>query len=137
MDLDKTMPENVALDMPTPEEIAANRWLPDEELRVYSDEFTRTGFQGGLQSYRMQTDPSFSAELRLYSGRTIDVPSLFISGTSDWGMYQRAGRLEAMRDEICTDFRGVHRIEGAGHWVQQEQPEVTTNLLLEFLRGQR
>ena len=123
MDLDKTMPENVALDMPTPEEIAANRWLTDEELRVCSDEFTRTGFQGGLQSYRLQTDPAYTAELRLYSGRTIDVPSLFISGTSDWGVYQRAGRLEAMRDTVCTDLRGIHLIEGAGHWAEQEQPE--------------
>ncbi len=107
MDLDKTMPENVALDMPTPEEIAANQWLTEEELRVCSDEYTRTGFQGGLNSYRLQTDPAYSAELRVYSDRTIDVPSLFISGTSDWGVYQRAGRLEAMRD---TD---LHR--SAGH----------------------
>ena len=91
MDLDKTMPENVAPDMPTPEEIAANTWLTDEELRVYSSEFGRTSFQGGLNSYRLQTDPSFSAELRLYSGATIDVPSMFISGKSDWGAFQRAG----------------------------------------------
>jgi pimeloyl-ACP methyl ester carboxylesterase len=131
------MPENVALDMPTPEEIAANRWLTEEELRVCSDEYTRTGFQGGLNSYRLQTDPAYSAELRLYSDRTIDVPSMFISGTSDWGVYQRAGRLEAMRDKICTDFRGVHLLEGAGHWVQQEQPEAVTRLLLEFLQGQK
>ncbi len=136
MDLDKTMPENVAPDMPTPEEIAANSWLTDEELRVYSAEFGRTGFQGGLNSYRLQTDPSFSAELRLYSGATIDVPALFISGKSDWGAFQRPGRLEAMRDKICTDHRGIHLLDGAGHWVQQEQPEVVVKLLTEFLHGQ-
>ena len=79
----------------------------------------------------------FSDELRLYSNRTIDVPSLFISGTSDWGVYQRAGRLEAMRDQICTDMRGVHLLEGAGHWVQQEQPEAVSRLMLEFLQGQK
>lgn len=137
MDLDKTMPENVALDMPAPEEIAANQWLTDEELRVCSDEYTRTGFQGGLQSYRLQTDPAYTAELRLYSDRTIDVPSLFISGKSDWGVYQRVGRLEAMRDKICTDLRGIHLLEGAGHWVQQEQPEAVSRLMLEFLQGQK
>jgi len=136
MDLDKTMPENVAPDMPTPEEIAANTWLTDEELRVYSSEFGRTSFQGGLNSYRLQTDPSFSAELRLYSGATIDVPSMFISGKSDWGAFQRAGRLEAMRDKMCTDLRGIHLLDGAGHWVQQEQPEVVVKLLTEFLQGQ-
>ena len=137
MDLDKTMPENVAPDMPSPAEIAANRWLTEEELRVCSDEYTRTGFQGGLQSYRLQTDPAYTAELRLYSGRTIDVPSLFVSGARDWGVYQRAGRLEAMRDTVCTDLRGIHLLDGAGHWVQQEQPEAVCRLMLEFLRGQQ
>jgi pimeloyl-ACP methyl ester carboxylesterase len=29
---------------------------------------------------------------------------------------------------------GVHLVEGAGHWVQQEQPEQVTRLLLAFLR---
>jgi len=32
-------------------------------------------------------------------------------------------------------MRGVHMVDGAGHWVQQEQPEETTRLLIEFLRG--
>ncbi len=52
MDLDKGMAETVAAEMPSAAEIAANRWLPDSELRVYSEEYGRTGFQGGLQGYR-------------------------------------------------------------------------------------
>jgi pimeloyl-ACP methyl ester carboxylesterase len=31
---------------------------------------------------------------------------------------------------------GCHLLEGAGHWVQQEQPEQVGKLLLEFLRQQ-
>jgi pimeloyl-ACP methyl ester carboxylesterase len=31
---------------------------------------------------------------------------------------------------------GVNLIDGAGHWVQQEQPERFTAGLLDFLRGQ-
>jgi pimeloyl-ACP methyl ester carboxylesterase len=29
---------------------------------------------------------------------------------------------------------GCHLIDGAGHWVQQEQPAEVSRLLLEFLR---
>jgi len=83
MDLDKTMPENVAPDMPTPEEIAANTWLTDEELRVYSSEFGRTSFQGGLNAYRLQTDPSFSAEL-LSSAIILSSRSRQLSGKSTY-----------------------------------------------------
>ena len=38
MDLNKGMAETVASEMPSAAEIAANTWLPDEELRVYSTE---------------------------------------------------------------------------------------------------
>jgi pimeloyl-ACP methyl ester carboxylesterase len=73
----------------------------------------------------------------VHSGRTIDVPSLFIAGKSDWGTYQIPGALERMRDVICTRMTGVHLIDGAGHWVQQEQPANTADLPLHFLRNQR
>jgi pimeloyl-ACP methyl ester carboxylesterase len=28
----------------------------------------------------------------------------------------------------------VHMIDGAGHWVQQERPEETARILIDFLR---
>jgi pimeloyl-ACP methyl ester carboxylesterase len=68
-----------------------------------------------------RTDSRQHSELALFSGRTIDVPSLFIAGTSDWGVYQAPGSLERMREHACTQMRGCHLIEGAGHWVQQER----------------
>jgi hypothetical protein len=48
MDLQKNMAETVAPEMPSDAEIAACQWLPDSELLVYSTEYERTGFQGGL-----------------------------------------------------------------------------------------
>jgi pimeloyl-ACP methyl ester carboxylesterase len=136
MDLDRTMPETVAPEMPSAAAIAACRWLPEDELRVYSTEYQRTGFQGGLQAYRVMTDPAFAAELRLFAGRSIDVPACFIAGASDWGIYQRPGSVEAMQTTACAHFHGLHLVPGAGHWVQQEQPEVVTELLVRFLKNQ-
>lgn len=132
MALDKGMAETAAPHMPTAEEIAANRWLPEADLAVIVEEFERTGFQGGLNWYR--AGGIGAAEQQLYAGLTIDQPSLYIAGASDWGSYQSPGALEAMQEEACTDMRGVHMIEGAGHWVQQEQPETTARLILDFLR---
>jgi pimeloyl-ACP methyl ester carboxylesterase len=31
-------------------------------------------------------------------------------------------------------MQGVQLVEGAGHWVQQEQPEETSRLLIDFLQ---
>ena len=133
MDLDKTMAETVAPDMPSAATIAACSWLPDEALKVYSAEYGRVGFQGGLQWYRCVTDGRFAAELKTFAGRTIDVPSCFVAGSSDWGIHQKPGEFEAMQNRACTDMRGCHLVDGAGHWVQQEQPEAVSHRLLEFV----
>jgi pimeloyl-ACP methyl ester carboxylesterase len=134
MDFEKNMPETVAAEMPDAAAIAANRWLPDHELAFYSAEYARTGFQGGLQWYRCGTSGAFNTELQTYSGRTIDVPSCFISGRQDWGTYQRPGVFEAMQQTACTRMIGCHLIDGAGHWVQQEQPEQVCHLLSQFVK---
>jgi pimeloyl-ACP methyl ester carboxylesterase len=133
MDLGSGMAETVAEQAPTPAEISACAWLPDDELRIYSEEFARTSFQGGLQWYRNATDPHAVAQLQAFSSRSIDVPCCFIAGKSDWGTYQSPGALDAMAASACTRFRGIHLIEGAGHWVQQEQPAAVNKLLIEFL----
>ncbi len=133
MDLDKGMAETVAEEMPSAAQIAACQWLPDQELSFYSAEYARTGFGGGLQWYRCGTSGAFIAELQIFSGRSIDVPSCFIAGKQDWGVYQRPGAIEAMQTTACTRMLGCHLIDGAGHWVQQEQPEAVSRLLLQFL----
>lgn len=133
MDLDKDMAATVAEEMPSVEQVAKCGWLPEEELRVYSDTFSETGFQGGLQWYRCASCEPFVRELQTYTGRTIDTPACYIAGKSDWGTYQKPGNFEKMRTESCTDFRGAHLIDGAGHWVQQERPQQVADVLGTFL----
>jgi pimeloyl-ACP methyl ester carboxylesterase len=72
--------------------------------------------------------------MRTFSSRAIDVPSMFIAGKSDWGVYQTPGAVDRMRSAACTRMVGFHLLDGAGHWVQQEQPEQVSARLIGFLR---
>ena len=135
MDLHAGMAATVAPQMPGPAQIAACGWLPDDELRVYSQQYQRTGFQGGLNWYRCSIGEAHQAELQVFAGRHIEVPALYIAGRSDWGSHQKPGALQAMQASVCPQLRGCHFIDGAGHWVQQEQPEAVIRLLLGFLQA--
>ena len=133
MDSSKNMAQTVAEHAPSEADAAHCAWLTDDELRVYGGEFTRTSFRGGLKWYRNATDANGIAQLQAFAGRSIDVPCCFIAGKSDWGPYQSPGALQAMESSACSQFRGAHLIEGAGHWVQQEQPAAVSELLINFV----
>ena len=134
MDRAEDMAQTVAHEMPGDAEIAHCRWLSEAALREYSAEYERNGFQGGLQWYRAVADSGTLAQLEVFSGRTIDVPSMFVAGRSDWGVYQNPGAFEAMQATACTRMQACRLIDGAGHWVQQERPEAVNEALLSFLR---
>lgn len=135
MDADQDMARTAAAEMPSPREIAACRWLPEADLRVYAEEYARTGFQGGLQSYRLMANPAIQAQLNAFAGRTVDVPSCYLSGDRDWGTWQVPGGLDRMRDAVCKRLQSVDFVPGAGHWVQQEAAEEVNDRLLAFLRA--
>jgi len=136
MEKDKGMAETVAPFMPSPAEIAASKWLTEADVDVYATEYARTQFTGALQGYRVRrgSDPKSVAEMRTFSGRTIDIPSMFVAGKSDWGVYQTPGSVDKMRNSVCSRMAGFNLLDGAGHWVQQEQPEQVIRLLAQFLR---
>ncbi|KAI9172196.1 Epoxide hydrolase A [Paramyrothecium foliicola] len=138
MPKDKSMSATVAQNMQGEEMSKTEGWLSAEALAFYCQEWSRTGFQGALNWYRAQTATTVESarDMLLYAGKKIEVPCIFISGTKDWGNYQQPGALEAYSDPQCVTegkFRGVKLIEGAGHWVQQEQPEAVVKELLAFL----
>lgn len=137
MPLNSTMREAVKISMagedPAEVEKQCARWLDNKDLEIYVQEFSRTGFQGGLNWYRVSTDPKSMTDVELFAGRKIDVPSLFISGQEDWGTYREPGAIEKM-GEVCSQFKGVQLVERAGHWVQQEQPKKVIELVSNFLQ---
>jgi len=132
--LHSTMPEAVAANMKGEELSKTSRWLPDSDLAVYVQEWTRTGFQGGLNWYRAQTSssPVQKRDMYLFAGRKIEVPVCFISGEKDWGNYQQPGALDDYL-KSCTAFKGATFVPGAGHWVQQEQPAKVIKAVVDFL----
>ena len=107
-------------------------WLDEDDLDFYVGEFERTGFTGGLNRYR-NVDRDWE-DLAPWTGRPIEVPSLFVGGDRDgptlWG-----GRAIARFAETLPGLRGSHILAGCGHWTQQERPHEVNQLLVEFLRS--
>jgi len=106
-------------------------WLTEEDLAVYVAEYGRTGFQGGLNWYRAAADP----QLRIFHGKTVDIPATFIAGARDFGVRQTPGAFEAMAASACTRLIETPLIPGAGHWVHQEAPDAVSAAILAFLKS--
>jgi pimeloyl-ACP methyl ester carboxylesterase len=139
MDKDKGMAETVAAEMPSAAEIAACKWLTDAEVGVYAAEYGRTGFTGALQGYRVRRggDPKSIAELHTFSGRTIDVPSIFIAGKSDWGVYQTPGAVESMQNSACARMWAFISWVAPGTGCSRNSRSRVNRLLVGFLQDQR
>ena len=109
MEKDKGMAETVAPFMPSAAEIAACKWLTEAEVDVYATEYARTQFTGALQGYRVRrgSDPKSLAEMRTFSGRSIDVPSMFVGREERLGHLSDAGRGGQDADERVHAHGGL------------------------------
>ncbi len=106
-------------------------WLDGCDLAFYASELERSGLAGPLSYYHcMEAGWEVLAQ---YEGRLFTPPALFIGGDYDvatsWGAEALARTAECM-----PNYRGTHILNNCGHWVQQEQPQQTNALLLDFLR---
>jgi hypothetical protein len=118
MPADKTMRETVA-DMMTEKEVAvvqqvAARWLDDDELGFYADEWSRTTFRGGLNWYGLTMRPDVLADAYIWTGRKISVSTAFVSGRQDWGAFQDPRALEALETGRFVEhgkYRGTVMVE--------------------------
>ncbi|PPQ84079.1 hypothetical protein CVT25_003600 [Psilocybe cyanescens] len=137
MPRNQTMPECLAPKAPTAEEISQNTWLPDEELAVYLSHYEEGGLQGGLNLYRcMAESPRWTEDLKIFAGKQVEIPAMFIGGAQDWGVFQFPGAVEAMRGRACKSMKEEDfvLIEGAGHWAPQEKPDRVVEELLRFVK---
>jgi pimeloyl-ACP methyl ester carboxylesterase len=105
-------------------------FLRPEDLDYFTDEFTRSGFRGGLNWYR---NMDRNAELLAFlDGAKIEQPTLFVAGERDPVITIYRDAFENMETTV-PNLRGKSLIRGTGHWVQQERPEEVNRLLLKFL----
>jgi pimeloyl-ACP methyl ester carboxylesterase len=100
----------------------------DPEIDYYVDEFTRTGFTGGINWYR-NFHRNWEITPQLAEAK-VEAPAYFIAGKQDPVI---GGRASGFESPTLLDWRGETIIDDAGHWVQQEKPAETNAALINFL----
>jgi pimeloyl-ACP methyl ester carboxylesterase len=101
--------------------------LDDEELGYYAAAFAAGGFTGPINWYRNWSE-NWAAGAGIE--QVVRVPTLFIGAEDD--VIVSPKQIEAMRPHV-PDLE-TRMIEGCGHWTQQEQPDLTNRLLLDWLQ---
>jgi pimeloyl-ACP methyl ester carboxylesterase len=108
-------------------------WLTEADVDVYVDNFTRTGYRGGLNWYR-NIDRNWQL-LAPFSGSKITVPAMLIAGDRDLVLAFRG------MDQVISNLRNdVPRLQktlilpGCGHWTQQERPQEVNQAIIDFLK---
>src|SRR3984893_6278765 len=115
-----------------PERLPA--WLTDADLDHMAAEFSRTGFRGGLNWYR-NLDRNWELTAP-WAGALIHQPALFIAGSEDPVISSGSGA--AAVQALPVTVPGLTRtllIDGAGHFIQQERPQLVNEALVQFLSG--
>jgi pimeloyl-ACP methyl ester carboxylesterase len=110
-------------------------WLTSEDVAYYAESFVG-GFRGPLNRYRAQDIDV--EQLRTYAANKIEQPAFFIAGRNDPTRYMIPG-IDRYADPVprFADCRGIHLLDGIGHWVQQEAPIAVNRLILAFLNTVR
>lgn len=107
-------------------------WLSQADLDYFVSQFRQAGFRGGVNYYR-----NFHRNWEIaneFGEQEIRVPTLFIAGSQDIVINgASAEQLTAAMSRVVSDLRRVELIPDIGHWVQQEAPERSNELILEFL----
>ncbi len=106
-------------------------WLTERDIDFYTEEFTRTGFRGGVNWYR-NIDRNWEMTPFL-SGAKIHQPALFIAGELDGVITFSRGAYDRMEASI-PNLKQKVLLPGAGHWIQQERPLEVNDLMIQFLK---
>lgn len=110
-------------------------WLSQAEFVQFVEDYNHSDpmlrFIGGLNSYRT-ADANWQAGAA-FADANVETPTLFLYGAKDpsFGFFHE---WETRMRTRAPGLRDIKVINGAGHFVQQEQPEAFNAALLRFLR---
>ena len=96
--------------------------MSEKELDVFVEAFSNGGFEAPCNWYR-----NISRNWRLSEGlnQVIETPTLMI-----YGKYDMVPQVDMSKSVKNLEIRTLD----CGHWIQQERPEETNNLITEWLR---
>ena len=105
-------------------------WCSEQDLAYYVSQFEKHGFRGPLSYYRNHNETWF-----MTSDRPLEIhqPAMFAAGDKDGVIMMAAEALKNMPKHV-KDLRINQLIPGAGHWTQQEAPDVVNQLIVQFLQ---
>ena len=101
--------------------------MSQAELDVFIETFQRTGFTGGINWYR-----NFTRNWEESEGRSqmVTVPSLMIMAEND--VVLRPAMADGMEAMVPNLER--YLVKNCGHWTQQEHPEETNRVIVDWMR---
>lgn len=109
-------------------------WIAESEAQLYVEQFSRTGFRGGLNWYRnISQNRELLAPL---DGLRITVPALYMAGNRDVVLaFRGMNQVIADLPQRVPLLRQSLFLPGCGHWTQQERPREVNSAILGFLES--
>ncbi|MFF3334031.1 alpha/beta fold hydrolase [Streptomyces sp. NPDC002888] len=116
--------------MPDPEVLP--KWLTEDDLDALTDSFAQ-GFTGALNWYR-NLDRNWELTAP-WHGAVVSPPALYVYGDLDpVPAFPGTPELIAALPGLMPNLRRAPlRLEGCGHWTQQERPDEVNAALIDFL----
>ncbi|KAL9237701.1 hypothetical protein vseg_012221 [Gypsophila vaccaria] len=112
------------------------KWLSEDDIAYYRNKFEKTGFTGGVNYYRaLHLNWELTAP---WVGAQVKVPVKFIIGDLDLTYYLPGVKEYLDNGGMKKDvplLQDVVILEGVGHFLQQETPDVVTRHIYDFIKN--
>jgi len=116
----------------TPETLP--EWFSEVDLDIFVDALERGGLAGPM-SYYHNIENNWH-DLADIADQPLTVPAMYLGAEYDVGTWWGEEAISRASEHI-PEFMGSHILKDAGHWLQQEKPDETNVVVLEFLKALR